>query len=94
MNVNETNKNCVQEFVKDVFGVETDSNEVLEKGLNTLKDLSDREERVVLMKYGLADGKPKSLAEIASEFGVTREMIRQVLSKAIIKLHHPSRMPL
>lgn len=94
MNVNETNKNCVQEFVKDVFGVEADSNGVLEKGLNSLKDLSDREERVVLMKYGLADGKPKSLAGIASEFGVTREMIRQFLSKALKKLHHPSRIPL
>lgn len=94
MKINDVNRNCVKEFVKDVFGVETDSDEILEKGLNSLKDLSDREERVVILKYGLADGKVKSLEEIASEFGVTRELIRQVLSKGLIKLHHPSRMPL
>ena len=94
MEINKTNRECIKEFVKDVFGVETDSNEILQKALSSLNDLSDREERVIILKYGLADGKPKSLEQIASEFGVTRELIRQVLSKGLIKLHHPSRMPL
>ena len=56
-----------------------------------LKDLSDREERVIRLRYGLDDNRPRTLEEVGREFGVTRERIRQIESKAIKKLRHPTR---
>ncbi|MDY0101147.1 MAG: RNA polymerase sigma factor RpoD [Bacilli bacterium] len=56
-----------------------------------LNDLTDREERVLRLRYGLDDNKPKTLEEVGREFGVTRERIRQIEAKAIRKLRHPSR---
>lgn len=54
-------------------------------------DLTDREEKVLRMRYGLDDNKPKTLEEVGKEFNVTRERIRQIEAKAIKKLKHPSR---
>jgi RNA polymerase primary sigma factor len=58
---------------------------------DVLRTLSDREAAVVRMRFGLADGQPKTLDEIGREFGLTRERIRQIESKTLSKLRHPSR---
>ena len=58
---------------------------------NVMKDLTDREERVLRLRYGLDDGRPRTLEEVGKEFGVTRERIRQIEAKALRKLRHPSR---
>ena len=58
---------------------------------SVLDTLSEREAGVVSMRFGLADGQPKTLDEIGKVYGVTRERIRQIESKAMSKLRHPSR---
>ena len=62
--------------------------EQLEEVLSTL---TPREEQVLRMRFGLTDGKPHTLEEVGKEFDVTRERIRQIESKALRKLRHPSR---
>ena len=62
--------------------------EQLEEVLSTL---TPREEQVLRMRFGLTDGKPHTLEEVGKEFNVTRERIRQIESKALRKLRHPSR---
>jgi RNA polymerase primary sigma factor len=56
-----------------------------------LQGLPDRERRVIELRYGLADGRARTLEEVGREFGVTRERIRQIESKTLSKLRHPSR---
>ena len=56
-----------------------------------LTTLSDRERRVLEERFGLNDGKPKTLEEVGKVFQVTRERIRQIEAKALRKLRHPSR---
>lgn len=56
-----------------------------------MQDLTPREERVIVLRYGLEDNRPRTLEEVGKEFGVTRERIRQIEAKAIRKLRHPSR---
>jgi RNA polymerase primary sigma factor len=56
-----------------------------------LHSLSERETRVIQMRYGLLDGRSRTLEEVGQEFGVTRERIRQIESKTLSKLRHPSR---
>ena len=56
-----------------------------------LLTLSDRERRVLEERFGLKDGKPKTLEEVGRMFAVTRERIRQIEAKALRKLRHPSR---
>jgi len=58
---------------------------------SVLGTLSERESGVVSLRFGLADGQPKTLDEIGKVYGVTRERIRQIESKAMSKLRHPSR---
>ncbi|MDD6230639.1 MAG: sigma factor-like helix-turn-helix DNA-binding protein, partial [Lactimicrobium massiliense] len=53
--------------------------------------LTDREEKVLRMRFGLYDGKPRTLEEVGKEFNVTRERIRQIEAKALRKLKHPNR---
>ena len=58
---------------------------------DVLSTLTPREEEVLRMRFGLRDGKPHTLEEVGKEFDVTRERIRQIESKALRKLRHPSR---
>jgi len=56
-----------------------------------LCELSEREQRIIQLRFGLTDGHPRTLEEVGREFGVTRERIRQIESKTLAKLRHPSR---
>jgi RNA polymerase primary sigma factor len=56
-----------------------------------LEMLSVREQRIIQLRFGLTDGHPRTLEEVGREFGVTRERIRQIESKTLAKLRHPSR---
>jgi RNA polymerase primary sigma factor len=58
---------------------------------NVLKELSDRERRILVLRFGLEDGRARTLEEVGEEFHVTRERIRQIEAKALRKLRHPSR---
>ena len=65
---------------------------LLQEQLHSVLDtLSEREAGVVSMRFGLSDGQPKTLDEIGKVYGVTRERIRQIESKTMSKLRHPSR---
>ena len=56
-----------------------------------LNTLTPREKKVIVLRFGLADGHPRTLEEVGKEFNVTRERIRQIEAKALRKLRHPSR---
>ena len=56
-----------------------------------LDGLAERERKVIMLRFGLEDGHPRTLEEVGREFGVTRERIRQIESKTLSKLRHPSR---
>ncbi|MBQ7948811.1 MAG: RNA polymerase sigma factor RpoD [Clostridia bacterium] len=62
-----------------------------EQLLGVLDTLTPREEKVLRLRYGIDDGKPRTLEEVGKEFNVTRERIRQIEAKALRKLRHPSR---
>ncbi|MBR6786021.1 MAG: sigma-70 family RNA polymerase sigma factor, partial [Clostridia bacterium] len=65
---------------------------LLKEQLNdVLRTLTPREAKVLALRFGLEDGHPHTLEEVGSEFGVTRERIRQIEAKALRKLRHPSR---
>ena len=68
------------------------ANELLKDELNeVLLELTDREEKVLRLRFGLDDGRTRTLEEVGKEFNVTRERIRQIEAKALRKLKHPSR---
>ncbi len=72
--------------------MEFTSSEMLKRELDeVLETLTDREEKVLRMRFGLLDGRTRTLEEVGREFGVTRERIRQIEAKALRKLRHPSR---
>ncbi len=62
-----------------------------EQLIEVLKTLTPREEKVLILRFGLEDGRPRTLEEVGKEFEVTRERIRQIEAKALRKLRHPSR---
>ncbi|MBC5800704.1 MAG: RNA polymerase sigma factor RpoD [Candidatus Eremiobacteraeota bacterium] len=62
-----------------------------EKMADVLKNLTERERKVLVLRFGLEDGHQRTLEEVGQEFGVTRERIRQIEAKALRKLRHPSR---
>ena len=62
-----------------------------EQLLDVLDTLTPREEKVLRLRFGLDDGKARTLEEVGKEFNVTRERIRQIEAKALRKLRHPSR---
>ena len=67
-------------------------NSMLKKMLSDVLDtLSDRERRVIILRFGLIDGRQRTLEEVGQEFQVTRERIRQIETKALRKLRHPTR---
>ncbi len=68
------------------------SNTILREELTkVLKTLTEREEKVLRLRFGIDDGHPKTLEQVGAEFNVTRERIRQIEAKALRKLRHPSR---
>lgn len=68
------------------------TNEILKEEIgDVLLTLTEREERVIKLRFGLEDGKSRTLEEVGQIFGVTRERIRQIEAKALRKLRHPSR---
>jgi len=83
------------DFVEDRTSMppaEAASRELLRAQLTgVLSELSDRERRVLLLRFGLEDDIPRTLEEVGREFNVTRERIRQIEAKALRKLRHPSR---
>ena len=62
-----------------------------EQLMNVLSTLTPREEMVLKLRFGLEDGRARTLEEVGKEFKVTRERIRQIEAKALRKLRHPSR---
>jgi RNA polymerase primary sigma factor len=83
------------DFIEDAdapIASEVVSYGLMQEQLNeVLRTLTDREAAVVKMRFGLVDGQPRTLDEIGREFGLTRERIRQIESKTLSKLRHPSR---
>ena len=62
-----------------------------EQLFEVLDTLTEREQRVLRLRFGLDDGRARTLEEVGKEFEVTRERIRQIEAKALRKLRHPSR---
>ena len=62
-----------------------------EQLISILHKLTPREEKVLRLRYGIDDGRPRTLEEVGHEFNVTRERIRQIEAKALKKLRHPSK---
>jgi RNA polymerase primary sigma factor len=83
------------DFIEDKTGMspaDEASGALLKQQLqNVLKELSEREQRVLSLRFGLDDGRARTLEEVGVEFHVTRERIRQIEAKALRKLRHPSR---
>ena len=68
------------------------NSELLKEELdNVLLTLTEREEKVLKLRFGLEDGQCRTLEEVGQIFGVTRERIRQIEAKALRKMRHPSR---
>ena len=84
-----------KDFFEDEGAMSPDdyaANELLKDELNdVLLELTDREEKVLRLRFGLDDGRTRTLEEVGREFNVTRERIRQIEAKALRKLKHPSR---
>ena len=93
--IGEEDDSHLGDFIEDKDAMSPDeyaNNQLLKDEIdNVLSGLSDREEKVLRMRFGLYDGKPRTLEEVGKEFNVTRERIRQIEAKALRKLKHPNR---
>lgn len=93
--IGEEDDSHLGDFIKDetiVGPEEAASYTVLQDQIKSLLDtLTPREKRVIMLRFGLNDGKSRTLEEVGKEFDVTRERIRQIEAKALRKLRHPSR---
>ncbi|WP_330594386.1 RNA polymerase sigma factor RpoD [Variimorphobacter saccharofermentans] len=93
--IGEEDDSHLGDFIRDdtVMGPEdAASYSILKDQITRLLDtLTDREQRVLILRFGLMDGRSRTLEEVGKEFNVTRERIRQIEAKALRKLRHPSR---
>ena len=93
--IGEEDDSHLGDFIKDERNVSPEeyaTNELLKDEIaEVLQTLTEREEKVIRLRFGLEDGKPRTLEEVGQMFGVTRERIRQIEAKALRKLRHPSR---
>lgn len=93
--IGEEDDSHLGDFIKDdsiVGPEEAAAYSVLQDQIAKLLDtLTDREQRVLILRFGLKDGRTRTLEEVGKEFNVTRERIRQIEAKALRKLRHPSR---
>ncbi len=93
--IGEENDSHLGDFIEDsdaIVPIDAASFILLQEQLEFVLDgLGERERQVIRLRFGLADGHPRTLEEVGKEFGVTRERIRQIESKTLSKLRHPSR---
>ena len=93
--IGEEDDSHLGDFIKDENNLSPEefaTNEMLKDEISeVLLTLTEREEKVIRLRFGLEDGKPRTLEEVGQMFGVTRERIRQIEAKALRKLRHPSR---
>jgi RNA polymerase primary sigma factor len=93
--VGEEDDSALGDFIEDseaVVPLERASFRLLQEQLESvLHTLSEREKEVIRLRFGLVDGQPRTLEDVGKKFGVTRERIRQIESKTLSKLRHPSR---
>ena len=93
--IGEEDDSHLGDFIKDEHNMspeEYTTNELLKDEIaDILLTLTEREEKVIRLRFGLEDGKARTLEEVGQIFGVTRERIRQIEAKALRKLRHPSR---
>jgi len=93
--IGEEDDSHLGDFIEDNDAVGPDqyaNNQLLKDEINkVLSGLTEREEKVLRLRFGLADGRTRTLEEVGKEFNVTRERIRQIEAKALRKLKHPSR---
>jgi RNA polymerase primary sigma factor len=93
--IGEEEDSQLSDFIEDSGAVappDAASDSMLREQLEQVLDgLADRERKVIKLRFGLEDGHPRTLEEVGREFGVTRERIRQIESKTLAKLRHPSR---
>jgi len=93
--IGEEDDSHLGDFIKDEHNMSPEeyaTNELLKDEIaEVLLTLTEREEKVIKLRFGLEDGKSRTLEEVGQMFGVTRERIRQIEAKALRKLRHPSR---
>ena len=93
--IGEEDDSHLGDFIKDERNLSPEeyaTNEMLKDEIaEVLETLTEREEKVIRLRFGLEDGKSRTLEEVGQLFGVTRERIRQIEAKALRKLRHPSR---
>ena len=93
--IGEEDDSHLGDFIEDKDALSPDqyaNNELLKDEINmVLEGLTEREEKVLRLRFGLEDGRTRTLEEVGREFNVTRERIRQIEAKALRKLKHPTR---
>ena len=93
--VGEEDDSHLGDFIEDrstVAPADAASHQLLKEQVNeVLETLNGREKKVLQLRFGLEDGRSRTLEEVGREFGVTRERIRQIEAKALRKLRHPTR---